>query len=93
MARINYIKITGWFWLLLAGFWLLLFGLSASQHSEGSPPTAALSIAFLLLFLLSGLALVRRWRFLWWWQIPAVLALVSIWYIIFASGLVWRLVA
>ncbi|WP_426701359.1 hypothetical protein ACPPVV_18715 [Rhodanobacter sp. Col0626] len=103
MARINQIKVIGWFWLLLAGFWLLLSGLSvsamfsssgslASQHSEWSPVVAALSVVFPLLFLLSGLALVRRWRFVWWWQIPAVLAIVGICYIIFCSGLHWRVV-
>ena len=67
-------------------------GSLASQHSEWSPLVATLSIVLLLLFLLSGLALVRRWRFLWLWQIPAMLAIVGICYILFGSGLHWRVV-
>lgn len=104
LARINYMKIVGWFWLLLACLWLLVLGQSVramfsspestvSRYSEGSPLVAVLSVVFLSLFLLSGLAFVRRWRLLWWWQIPAVLALVGICYIFFGSGLTWRITA
>jgi hypothetical protein len=94
----SYIKIIGWFWLLLAIFWLLVFGLSAkamfasaespaSRYSEWSPLLATISLSLLLMFLLSGLAFVFDWRFRWWWQIPAALALSSSCYFIWASYL------
>ena len=94
----NYIKAIAWFWLLLAGFWLLVLVLSvrallasagtpAYQYSEWSSLLAGVSFSLLLLFLLSGLALVFRWRFRLWWQIPAALALVGTCYLIYGSYL------
>jgi hypothetical protein len=95
---VNYINVIGWFWLLLAVFCLFVFGLSvkamfafagspAFRYSEWSPLVATISLSLLLLFLLSGLAFIFSWRFRWWWQIPAALALTGICYLIWASNL------
>jgi hypothetical protein len=92
-----YIKVIGWLWLLFAMFWLVLLGLSVRamfasptsrtfQQSEWSPLVAALSFLFMSLFALSGLAFVFRWRFHWWWQIPATLSLVATCYLFWVSG-------
>jgi hypothetical protein len=95
-VSINCIKVFAWLWLLLAIFWLFVLALSirallasagtpAFQYSEWSSLVAGLSLVLLLLFSLSGLALVFRWRFLRWWQIPAALALVGTCYLIWGG--------